>query len=198
MGFIRLFGGMGSLRPRKPMKGLSHVFYVLHTNINRRGTGHKIFLKMKKIVLLIASTAIFAGCATIICGTTQSVNFTSSPSSATIYDNGMQIGKTPLSAELSRKKEHAITIKLDGYKDYEILIKQEFNAWYIGNIMFGGMIGLIVDPLTGAMYRLTPNQISAELEGQATSFKQTVNDIYIAVSLHPNPAWECIGALESL
>lgn len=155
-------------------------------------------MKKQFLLLLIAATAILAGCATIISGTTQSVNFSSSPSSATIYDNGMQIGKTPLSAELSRKKEHAIVIELTGYQPYEMMIRKEFNAWYLGNILIGGLIGLIIDPITGAMYKLTPAQINAELSGQTTSFKQAGNDIYIAISLKPNPQWELIGTLEPI
>ena len=154
---------------------------------------------MKNLAFLIAATVILTSCATIISGTTQSVNFNSTPSSATIFDNGMQIGKTPLSAELSRKKDHAITIKLDGYQPYEIMIRKEFNAWYIGNIIFGGIIGLVIDPLTGAIHKLTPDQINAELDGtNAALLKKVGSDIYIAISLHSAADWECIGTLESI
>jgi len=111
----------------------------------------------------------------------------------------MQIGTTPLSADLSRKKNHAIAIKLDGYEPYEILIKREFNAWYIGNIIFGGIIGLVIDPITGAIYKLTPKQINAEFDKANTlSLKEAGNDIYIAISLKPDSDWERIGTLESI
>jgi len=35
-------------------------------------------------------------------------------------------------------------------------------AWYLaGNIVFGGIAGwLIVDPLTGAMWRLSPKEVN--------------------------------------
>ena len=37
------------------------------------------------------------------------------------------------------------------------------NGWYIGNVVFGGLIGLlIVDPETGAMWRLDENPIGVE------------------------------------
>jgi hypothetical protein len=38
------------------------------------------------------------------------------------------------------------------------------SGWYIGNILFGGLIGmLVVDPQTGAMYRLEPKSLDATL-----------------------------------
>jgi hypothetical protein len=38
------------------------------------------------------------------------------------------------------------------------------SGWYFGNILIGGLIGLlIVDPLTGAMYDLEPENIEQSL-----------------------------------
>lgn len=35
------------------------------------------------------------------------------------------------------------------------------NGWYIGNLLFGGIIGLlIVDPATGAMWTLIPRKLT--------------------------------------
>ncbi len=42
-------------------------------------------------------------------------------------------------------------------------IKAGVDGWYIGNIIFGGLIGwLIVGPLTGAMYAL-PESVTVEM-----------------------------------
>ncbi|KGQ53534.1 hypothetical protein IO44_11000, partial [Gallibacterium anatis str. Avicor] len=36
-------------------------------------------------------------------------------------------------------------------------VTPKIDGWYIGNILFGGIVGLlIVDPITGAMYKLPP------------------------------------------
>jgi hypothetical protein len=38
------------------------------------------------------------------------------------------------------------------------------NGWYFGNILFGGLIGMLaVDPSTGAMYTLKPDAVQAAL-----------------------------------
>lgn len=152
---------------------------------------------MKKITILLVIVLISTSCASIICGTKQNITFSSTPTDAIIYDNGFQIGRTPLSAGLERKKEHSISIKLDGYKPYEIIIRKTFNEWYLGNIIFGGIIGLVIDPITGALYKLTPDQITAELSNNSqTSIKEEGKNIYIAVSLTKNPDWEQIGSLQ--
>lgn len=44
------------------------------------------------------------------------------------------------------------------------------NGWYFGNLLLGGAIGmLIVDPITGAMYRFRDKEVQATLS-QATGF----------------------------
>jgi hypothetical protein len=138
-----------------------------------------------------------SSCATIVSGSKQLVKFTSNPSSASIFIDEVEVGKTPFEIKLERKKEHHIMIKLDGYKTYETNLTKKFNAWYIGNIAFGGFIGLIIDPITGAMYKLTPTEISAEMQ-KGVAFKSSKNNIYIAIALEIDSNWEKIGHLEKI
>jgi hypothetical protein len=43
-------------------------------------------------------------------------------------------------------------------------VDSRINGWYVGNIVFGGIIGsLIVDPLTGAMWALESEQVNGSL-----------------------------------
>ena len=42
-----------------------------------------------------------------------------------------------------------------GHEPAQATVDTRMNGWYFGNILFGGLIGLfIVDPATGAMWRL--------------------------------------------
>ena len=44
------------------------------------------------------------------------------------------------------------------------------NGWYFGNILFGGLIGMIaVDPATGAMYTLQPKAVDTTLDAVKVS-----------------------------
>lgn len=155
-------------------------------------------MKKQIFILGIVTTLLsFTSCATIVSGSKQTVKFESTPSEAKVFINEVEVGKTPFETKLERKKEHAIVIKLDGYKPYEVLLTKKFNAWYLGNILFGGIVGLIVDPITGAMYNLTPEQVNANLE-KGTAFKSNDNGIYIAVSLDIDKNWKKVGQLEKL
>lgn len=153
---------------------------------------------MRKTVLFAIAMLSLSSCATIISTSKQNVKFNSTPQNATILVDEVEVGKTPFEMKLERKSEHSVVIKLDGYKNYETKLTKKFNAWYLGNIIFGGIIGLVVDPITGAIYELSPKEINANLE-QGVAFKKSrKGDIYIAVSLQKDPNWKKIGQLEKL
>ena len=128
--------------------------------------------------LVAASFLVLAfnvGCASIICGSTQLVQFTSSPDQAQlelISKRGQVIhrGRTPFLMELKRGRGYFLGADLtvrahaDAYTDKEVPIPSNLCGWYWGNILFGGLIGmLIVDPLTGAMFTF-PEQVHLNLE----------------------------------
>lgn len=151
---------------------------------------------MKKSVILksLLIGFLFSSCATIVSGSKQNIKFSSNPSDATIFIDEVEAGKTPFAIKLSKKREHHIMIKLDGYQTYETNLTKKINGWYFGNIFLGGLVGLIIDPITGAMYNLTPKEINAELN-KGTVFKVNNKDIYITVALNVNSNWEKIEQL---
>ena len=152
---------------------------------------------MKKIIVLAISLSL-SGCATILHGSRQDVGFSSNPTGANVTINGENFGKTPTVVKLKRKDMHAVKIMLDGYMPYEVVLTRKVDGWIAGNIIFGGIIGLIIDAADGAMYKLSPEQLTAELrrESASTSFKEQKDGILIGVTLTPNPNWEKIGTLE--
>jgi hypothetical protein len=77
-------------------------------------------------------------------------------------------------------------------------LTKKFNAWYLGNIIFGGLIGIVIDPITGAIYELSPDQVNAQLQQGTVANKSNNKDIFIAVSLEKDPNWKKIGQLERL
>tara|TARA_B100001123_G_C14823115_1_gene833058 strand:+ start:31 stop:519 length:489 start_codon:yes stop_codon:yes gene_type:complete len=134
---------------------------------------------MKKItsLLIIASVAL-SGCATIMGEKEQTVKISSTPDKAefTITDEKnteIESGNTPKTVTLDKGdgsyfggKTYNVEFKMAGYESKTVTIHSKANGWYIGgNIIFGGLIGwLIVDPFTGAMYNLTPDEVDADLE----------------------------------
>lgn len=152
---------------------------------------------MKKSIFFAATAAMLSmtSCATIVSTSTQKVKFASNPPQASIFINEVEVGKTPFEMKLERKREHHVMIKLDGYKTYETTLTKTFNPWYLGNIVFGGLIGLVVDPITGAIYNLSAKEVNAQLE-QGTAFNYRKGDVYVAIMMKPDPTWTKIGQLE--
>lgn len=136
------------------------------------------------------------GCATIVGDKTQLMSVNSTPSDAVIKisdEKGMEIftGKTPTTVTLKKAdgsywggKEYTVTILKEGYETQKIPVTSNPNGWYIaGNLVFGGLIGwFIVDPLTGAMYNLSPEQINASLSTKV-SHNNTSTDGNISIVL---------------
>lgn len=124
---------------------------------------------MKKVLIAILVACILTGCATIIVGPNQRITINSNPSSAKVIVKELGgiirfSGTTPASCKLPRKNEYTVHVKLEGYKEQTIFVNHSFNAWYIGNLLLGGIIGLIVDFADGAIWNLDPEHIYIELE----------------------------------
>ena len=153
---------------------------------------------MRKIILLSALTLLIllSGCATIVSGSKQKVTFTSTPAKAKVFVNDVEIGVTPFEAKLKRSvKKHNVKIVLDGYKPYETVLTRKFNGWYIGNIALGGLIGIVVDISTGAVYRISDKEVNVNLENNI-SMTKVDNDLNVAVVMEVNEDLEDIGQLE--
>lgn len=115
------------------------------------------------VVLLLAT-----GCASIVCGTRQKVAVRSNPPGAVVYVDDEMKGTTSQEAPLKlslRRSDPSISIRLelDGYEPWFTQIDREFNWWYAGNCILGGIIGLVIDAADGAMWKLDTKEISADL-----------------------------------
>lgn len=139
--------------------------------------------------------ATFTSCATIMHGTRQSIGISSNPSDAWIWVDRNYVGNTPLILELSRKDNHSLRIELPGYLPYEMQFTREVSGWVFGNIVIGGFIGLAVDAISGGIYRLTPEQVHAELRANYGIDSRNSNESFISIVLEPKADWEKIGTL---
>jgi hypothetical protein len=151
---------------------------------------------------MIFMTAIaLSGCATIMHGTSQDIGLQSAPTNAKVTVDGLPMGNTPVVAKLSRKDNHIVKMNLDGYQPFEATLTRGTSGWVWGNIVFGGLIGLAVDAISGGLYNLTPNQISGQLvqgiapQGKSPTGMLTKEGIYVTVVLSADPSWQRIGTL---
>jgi hypothetical protein len=144
-------------------------------------------------IFLLTSQA----CGTIMQGSTQQVGISSNPSNASVTINGQNHGNTPMIIDLKRKDSHMVRLELEGYQTYETNLTRSTSGWVWGNIVFGGLIGLVIDATAGGMYKLTPEQINSELRSSQSEALSTDDGLYIAVVLQADPSWEKIGSLKT-
>jgi len=139
--------------------------------------------KFNSIISIVSLMFILfiSGCASIVSKSNYPVAINSIPDGATITitaKNGQQIykGETPTTVTLKSGAgfftgaSYKVTFEKPGYEAQTAVIEKELDGWYIGNVLFGGLIGfLIVDPATGAMWKL-PDGISVTLEEKVSAF----------------------------
>ena len=116
-----------------------------------------------------------AACASIVSDSKEVVTISSDPTAAQIAivdQSGVEVyrGTTPASITLDASagyfdgQEYTITFSKEGYDPTTVKVDSRINGWYVGNIVFGGLIGwLIVDPLTGAMWALDTEHVNGTL-----------------------------------
>ena len=138
---------------------------------------------MKTSLLAIALPILISGCATIFGHSSYPVSINSDPSGAAVSitdKKGKEVykGVSPAmvtlksSAGYFKKAEYQVKISSDGYAEQIIPVNYKLNGWYFGNILIGGLIGmLIVDPATGAMWKLDTPPISVSLSKTTASIE---------------------------
>lgn len=126
---------------------------------------------MLKTALLI-SLASLSACATLVNGTSQTVTISTAPPGATctVDRMGARIGavpQTPGSLRLDKSKNDlSVTCSKSGFQTANITRAPSFGAATLGNIIAGGVIGLVVDAASGASYDY-PADIRLDLAADA-------------------------------
>ena len=139
----------------------------------------KNFLSL--ILLAISGPTIFSSCATIVSKCSYPVSINSSPTGATVSitdkkSKEVYKGQTPATVTLKSgagffsKSEYQVKISSPGYAEQVIPVNFKINGWYFGNLLIGGVLGmLIIDPATGAMWKLDTPPINITLNKSVAS-----------------------------
>jgi hypothetical protein len=150
--------------------------------------------KIKQSLKAVAAgilTISLVGCASILDGSTKHVSVKSEPSDAkvTVFDKSgqaIQTQQTPAILTLKSGRgyflgaHYHLVLEKAGYQKAELDLSPTLNGWYLGNVIFGGLIGLlIVDPATGAMYTLTPKDVNLVLQQQHASILHEKNGLVV-------------------
>ena len=131
-----------------------------------------------KAFLLIVISLIMSSCASILSRSDYVVHIRSIPSQANFkivnrFGDVVESGTTPrfvslpASAGFFTRADYLITVTAPGYEDRSYNLRAIIDPLYYVNILFGGpgLLGmLVVDPLTGAMYKLPINMVDLYLD----------------------------------
>lgn len=101
------------------------------------------------VPIALCCALLLPSCATIVSGGPDMVPIDSVPQGAEVLLGGAPMGRTPVMVMIGRKDHRGIVLRLDGYHDQPVIVEQSVNGWIFGNILFGGLIGLVVDVGTG-------------------------------------------------
>lgn len=115
-----------------------------------------------KLIVPLALALAATGCASIVEGTDQSVTVSSNPTEASclLEREGAQIGAvnpTPGSVLVGKSSaDITVTCSKAGYSDGVAVLASNFEGMTLGNIIFGGIVGVGVDAASGAMHTYPP------------------------------------------
>lgn len=123
-----------------------------------------------------AAALVLGGCATVVSGTTQTIGINTDPQGADCQftRKAVLVGRvnpTPGMLQIGKDYESvSVLCRKDDFEDTAGVIGSEFQAATLGNILLGGIIGVVVDAASGAMmkypesvtFTLVPKQFDSD------------------------------------
>jgi len=119
-------------------------------------------------VIVAGIVSIASGCATIVKGNSQSLSVKTDPPGAAceLARKGKTVAvvnPTPGSTQVSKGAAALdVTCKKQGYLDATASASSSVQGWTLGNLLIGGVVGLVVDAGSGALHEYQP-EISLKL-----------------------------------
>ena len=103
---------------------------------------------------LVASILCFS-CASIVAPGPDVVPVTSEPAGAEVYLNGELCGVTPTQLVVPRGHRGSDVVELrHGALRSTVDVPGVLNGWIFGNVLLGGIIGIVVDGITGNSWKV--------------------------------------------
>lgn len=109
-----------------------------------------------KMMAMSLSLSMLAGCASVIEGSTDQMNVVTNPpmNASCTFTNSRRVVTSAVPSTVSIKKSKSdinVVCNAPGATG-EKLVESDIEPWVFGNVLIGGLVGLIVDWSTGATY----------------------------------------------
>ncbi len=108
---------------------------------------------------VLALVALLPACATVVEGTSDTVTLSTTPTGATctVDRNGERVAAvaaTPASVRISKSRHDLdVTCAKKGYRPATAAASSSFTGATFGNVLVGGVVGVVVDAASGANNR---------------------------------------------
>ena len=102
------------------------------------------------LVSVLGTLGLVSGCATIMAGGPDHVPVSTNPPGATVFVDNMPVGTTPMMVTLNRETSSGmIRLEMAGFQPVTVVRAKGINGWFWANLCTGGVIGIVVDLVTG-------------------------------------------------
>lgn len=115
--------------------------------------------------LALTSVVLLAACGTVMHGTRQNIDVQSSPSGVKVETSpATGTFTTPTTLDLERKHNYVLTFSAPGYAPATYNIHNGVGTGtVIADVLLTGLVGVVVDGLTGGWYGLSPEAATVTL-----------------------------------
>jgi hypothetical protein len=109
----------------------------------------------------------------VVNGTHQDLVLTTIPDGSTMTVTGGESCTSPCKIKLKRRNPVRVDIAHAGFKPTYVLVRSKAGGATVGNVLAGGLIGIVVDSSNGSNNFLSPNPVKVKLapEGSAEESK---------------------------
>jgi uncharacterized protein YceK len=122
---------------------------------------------MRLLIKLISAcfiAVLLSGCATLITGSHQKIPVSSEPGGATVQVDGKETYATPAKIRLKRNADHQLVFTKEGYVQETVKLAHVISGAFCGNVFLGGPVGMGLDAMSGAQFKLVPTKVHVELK----------------------------------
>lgn len=125
-------------------------------------------MKHTRHLALLAATTLLSACGTVLHGSRQDVFVQSSVPGATVQSSPSSVSvAAPGTLSLERKNNYVLTFTAPGYAPATVNVTNSIGVGtVIADVLLTGLVGVVVDGLTGSWYGLNPETASATLVKQ--------------------------------
>ena len=125
-------------------------------------------MRHTRIFAVLSATCLLTGCGTVLHGARQDIFVQSSVPGATVQASPMAATvAAPGTISLERKNNYVLTFTAPGYAPATVNVTNSIGVGtVIADVLLTGLVGVVVDGMTGSWYGLNPETASATLVKQ--------------------------------